>query len=87
MIPGDEGKPMSLLEHISDEPCEVEPYIDYLTQHYKGHSAYWRALPNDRDPERPTARECVLQKMDFFLIELNNIKRKLHRPTRPAEIP
>ena len=41
MIPGDEGKPMSIMEFISDEPCEPEPFIDYLIDHYGVDREYW----------------------------------------------
>lgn len=81
MIESDKGKPMSILELISDEPCEPEPYIDYLLDHYRAHRDYWGELPNDRDADKPTARECVLLKIDFFIMELGNIKRKMHRPS------
>lgn len=80
MIPGDEGKPMSIMERISDEPCEPEPFIDYLLEDYRAHREYWAASPNDRDLERPTARECVLAKIDAFVWQLEDIKRKMHRP-------
>ena len=86
MIPGDEGKPMSIMELISDEPCEPEPFIDYLLDHYRGHREYWeREVPDDHDPTRPTTKRCVLAKLDGFIFHLEDIKRKMHRP--PQEPP
>jgi hypothetical protein len=82
MQTGDEGRPMSILEFISDEPLDPEPYIDYLIDHYKAHREYWLLLPSGpRSDDKPTTRDCVITKIDFFLIELDNIKRKMHRPT------
>lgn len=84
MITGDEGKPMSFLEYISDEPCEPEQYINYLLDHYRGHREYWASVPDNRDPDKPTARACVLIKIDFFIIELEKLKRKMHRSVLPV---
>lgn len=76
MIPGDEHKPMSILEFISDEPCDVEPYIDYLLEFYQKHFIYWSQFPNPS----PVDIGCVLIKIEGFIIELEKIKRKMNRP-------
>jgi hypothetical protein len=79
VINGDEGKPMSFMESITDEPCEIDPYLDYLLDHWRAHGEYWRSLPNDRDPDKSTARECVLEKIQSIILHLEEAKRKLHR--------
>lgn len=80
MIPGDEGKPMSIMERISDEPCEPEAYIDYLLTNWKSHREHWASLSETLfDPIYSSTKACVLSKIDSFMIELENIKRKMHR--------
>lgn len=81
MIAGDEGKPMTMLERISDEPCEPEPFVEYLLDYYRRHRAYWDGLPNDRDPDKPTARDCVLSQLESIISGLEDVLRKMHRPT------
>jgi hypothetical protein len=83
VINGDEGKPMSFMESITDEPCEIDPYLDYLLDLWRGHEEYWRGAPNDRDPDKATARECVLAKIQTFIRDLEAAKRKLHRHDPP----
>ena len=79
MIPGDEGKPMSILERISDEPCEPEPYIDYLMRWYEGLAEQtWEKLPDSDE-----AKASVLLFLRGFVTNLDEIKRKMHRPSRP----
>ncbi len=82
MVKGDEGKPMSIGEFISDEPCDPEPYVEYLLENWRGTRDYWQAKPNDRDPDKPTTRECVLSKISQSIWELENLLRKMHRPQR-----
>jgi hypothetical protein len=84
MQPGDEGKPMSVMEFITDEPRDVEPYIEYLLKDLDGRIAYWTALPNDRDPDKPTARECVLHWFGSFKFNLEDILLKLRRERTEA---
>lgn len=79
MIAGDEGKAMSILEYISDEPRDTLPFLDYLLEDVKGKMAHWAALPNDRDADKPTARESVLWHLQGFEMKLEDIKRKLLR--------
>jgi hypothetical protein len=77
VITGDEGKPMSMMELISDAPCEPEPYIDYLIAHYTGYrEATW---PESKRGALVEA-DCVMIQIDHFLIQLDDIKRKMHRP-------
>lgn len=80
MIPGDEGKPMSILERISDEPCDPEPYVEYLLANARGRLEYWQGVSNDRDPEKPTAKECVCCQLTYFVMDLESILRKMRRP-------
>lgn len=87
MIAGDERKPMSVLERISGEPCDPEPFIDYMLDHYRGHRDYWASGPNDRDADKPTARECVLVQLSSFIYCLEDLKRKMHRPLSPESQP
>lgn len=86
MIETDNGKPMSILEYISDAPRDAEPYIEYLIKHYTAHRAYWETVTLTSDG--PNAKDCVLIKIDCFLIELDSIQRKLQREKaeRHAEV-
>lgn len=77
MIPGDEGQPMTIMERISDEPCEVEPYLEYILDYHRRHREYWKSLPNDR--EGPTARECVAVHLGIFIVEIEAALMKLRR--------
>lgn len=75
MIPGDEGKPMSILERISDAPRDAEPYLEYLIHHYLRHREYWK---NDVTADT-VDRGCVVIKIEHFLFELEDILSKLRR--------
>ena len=79
MVKGDEDKPMSLLEYISDAPRDAEPYLVYLINFYTEHRKYWEGVPEVLGPDRPSTRDCVLAKIDYFLLDLENIQRKLQR--------
>lgn len=82
MIEGDEGKPMSILEYISDEPCEPEPFIDYLLNHWRGYlAATWRG--HERDDE-PCQIGSVTINIDSFISQLEDLKRKMHRPKKTS---
>ncbi len=76
MIPGDEDKPMSLLERISDEPCDPLPYIDYSIRSYQGALTHWRAMP------KSDQTESVAHWLQDFISTLDDLKRKMTRPTR-----
>ena len=81
MIPGDEGKPMSIMEAISDEPRDTLPYLDYLLQRERAHWEYWRGI-NSRDGCRRFSDDdlaCVLAKIDHGIYILETIRRKLVR--------
>lgn len=80
MIPGDEGKPKSIMEFITDEPLEPEPYIDYVLRFYRAHREIWLG-PGD------VPASCVLAKCDMFIDQLEDIKRKMHRPTARNSTP
>jgi hypothetical protein len=84
VIQGDEGRPMSLMEFISDEPREPEPFVEYLLTNARARFDYWQAMPNDRDPEKPTARECVLSQLQFQIFELEDVLMKMRRKDREA---
>lgn len=79
MISSDKGKPMTIFERISDEPCDPDAFIEYMLKYYRAHSAYWAELSNDREPDKPTARECVLHQLGGFIITLENVQQKLAR--------
>ena len=74
MIEEDIGKPITLFEYISDEPRDAKPYIEYLKDFYASHLEYWKNLPEELVP-----KSCVLIKIDFFLVQLDNILMKLAR--------
>jgi hypothetical protein len=82
MRPGDEKRSMSVIERITDEPLDPEPYIDYCIDNWNATKKFWKELPDEgpRPDGRPSTKECVLAKIDDFLIELDDIKRKMHRP-------
>jgi len=84
VIQGDEGRPMSLMEFISDEPREPEPFVEYLLTNARARYAYWLALPNFRDLDKPTARECVLAQIQFQIFELEDVLMKMRRKDREA---
>ena len=69
MIPGDEDKPMTVLEYISDVPREPLPYIDYLLNYHKEHLEYWKSLNN----------EHIIIKIRGYIFELEDLKMKLER--------
>lgn len=80
MIQGDEGKPMSIMERISDAPCEPEPFIDYLLDHWRGYlEATWGGHARD---EEPCVIGSVTINIDHFIMQLEDLKRKMHRPSR-----
>lgn len=85
MIAGDEGKPMSIMERISDEPCDPEPYVDYLIEHHRAHCEYWKSRATDGrwwDPDANNTVASVTFHIDSFVRDLEELKRKMHRPTR-----
>lgn len=85
MIPGDEGKPMSLLEFISDEPVDCEPFLEYAIHDLKGRSAEfasyvapdWMAVPSA--PDRPSLRDCMLAELDHATFMFEAALQKLRR--------
>lgn len=76
MIEDDKGKPMSIMERISDEPCEPEAYIDYMIRDFQSRLAYWATLVENRD------RGLAAFWMRSFVSDLEDLKRKMHRSTR-----
>ena len=74
MITGDEGKPMSLLERISDEPLDPLPYIDYCKRSYAGAISHWESMPPSDQ------RESVIHWLEDFIDTLDDIQRKMQRP-------
>jgi len=83
MIPGDEGKPMSIMERISDAPCEAEPFIDYMLKDYSAHRDRWAQFtPNDDVSQRHI--DSVTHWLKSFVFTLEDIKMKMHRHDPPA---
>jgi hypothetical protein len=86
MIPGDEGKPMSILERISDEPRDVEPYIEYLICNLEAYrDASWSTPePWHHADEPPTTQEYVRHQINSHMHSLRNILSKLRRERSEA---
>lgn len=79
MIHNDEKKPINLMELISDEPRDVEPYIEYLISDLKAYrDASW-SKPEPIGDGQPTTQECVRYQIDSQVMRLENILRKLRR--------
>lgn len=76
MQAGDEGKPMSIMEFISDQPRDAVPFIDYIVKWLKEYSeANW---PQSREEERVPAA-CVRIQIDSWIGTMEDINRKLER--------
>jgi len=79
MIEGDEGKPMTLLEFISDEPVDCEPFLEYAIDHMKGRMAYFAAFPVEWRADQPPPRDCLVAQVDQGLRLLEDALMKLRR--------
>lgn len=81
MIKGDEGKPMSILELISDEPRDVEPYIEYLIEDQRAYMEGSWSRPDDKPDAdgKPSTQECVRYQIGSHIIALKTILMKLRR--------
>lgn len=64
---------VDILEEISDEPRDPEPYLAYALDWQRGHRVYWRGLPQDH------TTDCVIGHIDLFIRVLENLQRKLRR--------
>lgn len=67
MIKGDEGKPMSLMEFISDVPRDPMAYIEYCIRDIRTKQA------------ANAYSEEVVFWQDYFLDSMDDLKRKLSR--------
>lgn len=82
MIPGDEGKKMSILELISDEPIDADTFIDYTIKNLKEYRAYWEDVKNDIQNDSERSKEeasCTIHQIDSHIVSLECIKSKLSR--------
>lgn len=85
MVKGDEGKPMSIMEFICDDPCDPEPFLDYAIENVQGRIDYWKSKAPDGkwwDVDADQTVACVVGNLDWALHFLEDLKRKMHRPTR-----
>lgn len=79
MLPGDEHRPMSLLERISDEPLDIKPYLAYEIQQFQQHHQWWLKVTN------PVGIEHVVHHIEWFVRVLENALDKLDRPDTQKE--
>src|SRR5579872_7423949 len=80
MIPSDKGKSMSIMEYISDEPRDFEPYLAYILQDIQGRIDAWtNRADNPEVPGFATTRKSVLAHLDLYLFMIENAQRKLQR--------
>ena len=78
MIPGDEGKVMSIMELISDEPCDPLPYTSYLLRDYRGRLEEWSKPATDG---REREAEIVCFWLRRMIDGLEELERKFERLT------
>lgn len=84
MIPGDEDKPMSIMERISDAPCEPKAYVDYAMEDLRGRLDYWRQISAQTSTDRDAiiAGPFVVWSLEWALHFMEDLKLKMERPTR-----
>lgn len=76
MIAGDEGKPMSILELISDEPRDARPFVDYLLKWQREYrEATWGGRPDDE----LVPVGCVTIQIDTLISCLESLAMKMDR--------
>jgi hypothetical protein len=68
------------LDYISDTPPGLAQYLEHALAELRERRAYVvRDWTDDRDPDKPTAKACVLSQIDVDLITLDDIKRRYDR--------
>lgn len=81
MIPGDEGKPMSILEFISGEPRDARPYVDYVL---KWQRDYKEATWGGRSEDEQVPVACVTIQIDTLISVLEDLAMKMDREAAEA---
>jgi len=90
MILGDEGKPMTIFERISDEPCDPRPYLDYALKNIQGRIDYWKEkAPEGKwwDINADQTVACVVANLKWALHFLEDLKWKQQRAIERDAMP
>lgn len=84
MITGDDGKSMSIMEFISDEPRDARPFVDYLL---KWQREYREATWSGRGADELVSVACVTIQIDSFINGLESLAMKMDRETAERTTP
>lgn len=85
MIEGEERLPMSIMERISDAPCEPYAFLRYAIENVRGRMEYWQSLAPDGqwwttiEGEKTATIGNVVANLQYALHFLDEAEEKFKR--------